>query len=428
MNEEKSKPTKLWNRNYLLLWQGQAVSKIGSQLYLIAIVLWLKHATESGTLMGLMPALSGVILVLLGPIAGTFADRYSRRKIIILTDLLSGIAVIALAVLVFLHGGNTELVVLGIFIISIIMAILSSFFSPAIEASIPDIVPKAQLRGANTLSQLSNQIAMLIGQGLGGTFFIILGGPLIFLINGMSFLFSGVSTMFVSIPQSLPESTTGGWKKQFREFKANTMEGFHYIWQKSGLRELFSVSAVLNFFTMPVIILLPFLVEDHLKVNVAWYGTLMAVYAVGSLLGYTFGSIRKSNGRERRTFIITFLILEATAYAVMGVVSSLVMAMILATFAGFAGGFITLNITTLLQITTPGNIRGRVFGALGTLVASIAPLGMALGGFAFDLLDKNVTAIYVTCGSVMAALSIMISFNKKFREYISFELAEEKAV
>jgi len=425
--EQDTKPTKLWNRNYLLLWQGQAVSKIGSQLYLIAIVLWLKHATESGTLMGLMPAISGVIMVLLGPIAGTIADRYARRNIIILTDLLSGIAVITLATLVFFYGENTEFVVLGIFAISIIMAMLSSFFGPAIEASIPDIVPKDKLRGANTLSQLSNQIAMLIGQGLGGTFFTILGGPIIFLINGLSFIFSGVSTMFISIPQNLPERKTVGWREQFKEFKANTMEGFHYIWQKAGLRELFSVSAVLNFFTMPIIVLLPFLVENHLKVNVAWYGTLMAIYAVGSLLGYTFGSIRKSNGRERRTFIIAFLILEATAYATMGIVSSLIMTLVLATFAGFAGGFITLNITTLLQVTTPGNIRGRVFGALGTLVASISPLGMALGGFVFDLLDKNVSIIYLTCGSMMAALSIVISFNKKFRTYISFELAEEKA-
>ena len=426
MKEGIEKPTKLLNRNFFLLWQGQAVSKIGSQFYLIAIILWLKHATQSGTLVGLMPAISGVLLVLLGPIGGTFADRYYRRNIIILTDLLSGIAVIGLAAMVFFFPTKTEIVVGCIFIVSIIMAILSSFFGPAIEASIPDLVPKTKLQGANTLSQLSNQLSMLVGQGLGGMLYTIIGGPVIFFFNGLTYLFSAISEMFITIPQTIPEKNKDGWKANFKEFKENTLDGFRYIWKKSGLRELFSVSAVLNFFTMPVIILMPFFVEDHLKINATWYGIIMAVYAVGSLLGYTFGSIRKFSGSERRTFIILFLILEASTYALMGLVATIKIALILAVFAGFAGGFITLNITTLLQLTTPGEIRGRVFGALGTLVASIAPLGMALGGFVFDLLDQNVSIIYITCGSVMAVLSILISFNKNFRDYISFEITEDE--
>ncbi len=421
-------PTKLFNKNYFLLWQGQAVSKIGSQLYLIAIVLWLKHATQSGTLVGLMPAVGGIIAVLLGPIGGTFADLHYRRNIIIWTDVLSGIAVIALSAMVFLFPTNTKLIVICIFMISVIMSTLLSFFGPAIEASIPELVPKSKLQGANTLSQLSNQMSVLIGQGLGGVLYTILGGPLIFLLNGVSYLFSATSEAFITIPQVLPEKKKIGVKARFSEFKENVMEGFHYIWRKSGLRELFTVAAVLNFFNMPIIILLPFYVEDHLGVSSSWYGILMALYAIGSLLGYTFGSVRKFGGSERRAFMIFFLIFEAAIYAFLGLTTSIKIALVLAVIAGFASGFITLNITTLLQLTTPGNIRGRVFGALGTMVSSIAPLGMALGGVVFDLLDQNVMIIYVTCGSVMAVLSTFISFNKNFREYIAYEIPDEEPI
>ena len=165
------KSTKLMNRNFFLLWQGQTVSKVGSSLYFIAIMLWIKDATQSPTIMGLIMAIPGVIMVVLGPIGGTFADRHSRRKIIIFTDLFSGIAFISLATFVYFAPVSTGIIVAGIIVVSVLVAIFSSFFSPAVYASVPDIVPKDKLPAANTLSQLSDQISTILGQVLGGTLF-----------------------------------------------------------------------------------------------------------------------------------------------------------------------------------------------------------------------------------------------------------------
>ena len=99
LNKENalSHPSRLMNRNFILLWQGQAISQMGSQLSMIAMLFWIKHATESPALMGGMTMTSGLVGVLLSPVGGAFADRYSRRFIIIICDLISGLAVFSLS-------------------------------------------------------------------------------------------------------------------------------------------------------------------------------------------------------------------------------------------------------------------------------------------------------------------------------------------
>lgn len=418
------KSTKLMNRNFFLLWQGQTVSKIGSSLYFIAIMLWIKDATQSPTIMGLIMAIPGVIMVVLGPIGGTFADRHSRRKIIIFTDLFSGIAFISLATFVYFAPVSTGIIVAGIIVVSVLVAIFSSFFSPAVYASVPDIVPKDKLPAANTLSQLSDQISMILGQVLGGTLFRMLGGPVIFLIDGLSYLFSAGSETFIDIPQEIAHNNNNSWKDKYQEFKSDFIEGLQYIWNTSGLRELFLVSAFLNFFMMPIIINLPFYVEDYLGISKDWYGYLLGIYGVGSFLGYVFGGVFKFSGKSRAVLIIMFLILESFSYCTLGLIHKIYFAVVIAALAGFFSGFVMLYIAVILQSTTPSNIRGRTFGVLSTLIGSITPLGQALGGFIFDLIDRNIPIMYGGCGLMLALLSIIVSFNKNFRTYLSHDLSE----
>jgi DHA3 family macrolide efflux protein-like MFS transporter len=112
-------PTKLLNRNFFLLWQGQFISRLGSQVVAVALVFWIKHATGSAALMGPIQMASSLPAVILAPIGGAFADRYSRRKIIVLSDALRGVAMLSLVSLMFVAPGATDTILLWLLAVSI---------------------------------------------------------------------------------------------------------------------------------------------------------------------------------------------------------------------------------------------------------------------------------------------------------------------
>lgn len=414
------KPVRLFNRNFFLLWQGQFVSQIGSQAYAIAMMLWVKHETGSASLMGLLMMVSMIPFVVLGPIAGTFADHFSRRKIIIFSDILSGIPVLTLAFLMFYRPDDSELLIVCLFLVSVTLGVIRSFFNPAISASIPDIVPREKVSAANSLNQSSYQISQFVGQGIGGYLFVILGAPLLFLIDGITYLFSAFSESFIRIPQKIPEKR-GGWRDKFGQFKSDTMEGFRYVWGHAGIRALFFAAAFINFFVIPIFVLLPFYVEDYLKATSDWYGYILAALGFGTLIGYAIAGGVKISSHIRSTAVISALVLLSFCLPILSILREPVLALFLMIIIGALSGFFHINIYTLLQIAIPSEMRGRVFGLLLTLSGGLAPISMGLSGVIADLVNQNIPLIYAVSGIITLFLSIITSFSKNFRSFLRSE-------
>ncbi len=418
-------PTRLLNRNYFLLWQGQTVSRLGSQAFNVALIFWVKHATESATLLGLILMVSTLPGVVLGPLGGAIADRFSRRKIIVLSDVLNGLAILALTGLLFTMPDATNLILAGLFVVSLINSVIRSFFEPAIVAAIPDLVPKTQVNRANSLGQTTQQLTLFLGQGLGGTFYRLFGAPVLFLFDGISYLFSALSESFIQIPQEIPERAPS-WRGLFRQFWEDIVEGFRYVWRRKGMRELVFVSALMNFFQVPVIVLLPFYVEEHLQSPPDWYGFILAAYGLGSMVGYVLAGALNLTARRRAHFMMLFLALEALGIAALGLAQLPWQALALAFFGGIMGGFVVVNLTTILQITTPGFIRGRVFGLLGTIAGGLTPIAMGLSGIVADLLNQNIPLIYVGSGLISGSLAGLIALNRDYRRFLAYQAPPEQ--
>ena len=424
-----AKEDRLFNRNFLLLWQGQLVSRLGTQVYSIVIALWLKHTLEAsgsaGSLVGSFFMLSAIPMVLFSAFGGAVADRFSRKKIILFGDIFSGIIVTTLGLFLFYSQAKSSIAIAAVFIVGISLSTIGAFFGPAISASVPDMVPEHKLPAANSMGQLSQKISVFFGQGLGVPLMHLLGLPLLVIINGVTYLVSAFSESFITIPQIIPEKMKG-YGEYYRAFKNDLKEGVHYIWKNAGLKKLLFSSVILNFLTMPIIILLMFYVEDFLGVSSNWYGFLLAIYGIGALTGFTGAGVIKLKGRRRTRVLISFMLMEPMGYILMTYTASPFQAAGLFFIGGMFNGFVMVNITTILQLTTPSNIRGRVFGALTTISASTAPFGMGLGGFLYDMLDHNIALIYISSGILMLLLVASFAFSKDFRNFIAFDLEEEE--
>ncbi len=422
--ELSTSPAKLFNRDYILLWQGQFVSKMGSQVYSIVIALWLKQITDSGSLVGLFFMLSALPVVLFGALGGAFADRFSRKQIIVLSDVVNGLLITTLGVLLFILPAKSPAVLISVFVVAILVSTVNAFFGPAISASIPDLVPKKMIAGANSMGQLSDKISVFFGQGFGVPLLSLLGMPVLVVANGITYLVSAFSESFIRIPQIIPEGVKS-IGEYMRTFRADLREGVDYIFGNSGLTRLLLVSVVLNFFTMPVIVLLIFYVQDFLKVSANWYGPLLAIYGFGALAGYTLVGLIRVTGKLRQRLLPAFMIAESAGYVFLSQIHSPVLAAILFFAGGAMSGFIMINIMTLLQLSTPSKIRGRVFGTLSTISGSVAPIGMGLGGLIYDLANKDISLIYLSCGLIMIVLISILTADRNFKKYIGYELEDE---
>lgn len=419
LEPQVAKPTKLFNKNFVLLWQGQLVSQIGSQAFTIAMVYWIMEKTGSATLVGLIMMLAFLPGVVIGPIAGTFADRHSRRSIIIICDLLSGVAVLTLAALFFLIPEERDLILTWLFIVAIFIATLQAFFRPAITAAIPDLVPESQLEAANSLKEGTFQASTFVGFGIGGVLFRLLGAPFLFLADGISYIFSAISEYFIKIPQRVRRDHSQ--ISPVHSFLKDTIEGFQYVWAQPGMRNFFMAIAVLNFFAIPITTLLSFFVDKYLLAGADWYGFLMAAWGLGALAGFALASAARLKGQVRSIVVMIMLVGVSIAIASFGLIRTTWLALIVLFVGGIMAGVINISIITVMQRSTPSEIRGRVFGLLGTLSGGLVPVAMGLSGVVADILHQNIPLIYISSGIIATVLSVLITTSKDFRGFLAFE-------
>jgi DHA3 family macrolide efflux protein-like MFS transporter len=415
------RPTRLFNRDFLLLWQGQFVSMLGSQAFSVAMIFWIKRQTDSASLLGLGMLSQWVPAVLLGPFGGTLADRWSRRAILIVTDVLRGLAAIALAALVLFDPSRSGTILIGLLILSAVMGVCDAFFRPAISAAIPDLVPEADLTRANSANRLALDISTFIGQGLGGVLFRVIGPGILFFVDGVTYLFSAAAESLIRLPPTPPAPKTGGWRQAGSDFWRELKVGLRYVSSRKGLRYLLFLSPLDSFFIITIVVLLPFFVEDFLHVKPDWYGFLVGAFGAGSFLGSVTAGATNITGKKRTWAYLICAMGMGPAAVAFGFVRTPWAAMALLFAAGLMAGFNTIHSLSLAQITTPPEMRGRVLGLFETLGLSTMPLAAGTAGVVADLLHRNIPLVYFGCGGGLALVALIQAGKKEVREFLAFE-------
>jgi MFS transporter, DHA3 family, macrolide efflux protein len=406
----------LFNRDFILVWQGQMVSQMGSQMFSLALLYWILETTGSATIMGLVLMSAALPGAILGPFGGTLADNVSRKWLMVYADGVRGVA--ALSFVFALWYGDPRWSLPLLIVCQIIFGICAAIFRPALSASVPEIVPRDRLASANSLLQGTTAATSTLSMGLGGYLYALLGGPAIFLINGVSFVISAVASCFVRIPQKRPrEPMTRA--NALQKFRADTVEGMSFVWERRGLRTLIIVSELLNFVLVPTGLALPILVRDYLGRGPEFLGLMGACQSAGAIGGFALAGLLKTPPGKRPFVVAGGIGAIGVVVIAIGLNRSPELSLVLLALFGALVPLVNVNIMTVIQGTTPSAVRGRVMGILGTLVLGLMPIAQGLSGFLIDALDKRVVAIYSGVGLAMVLFIGLAWFTRAYREFLA---------
>jgi MFS family permease len=402
-----SKPG-LWNVSFLLLWQGQLVSALGDAVYGIALGFWVLERTGSTALMGTLMAVSTLPRVVLAPLAGVWVDRSDRRRLLILMDVIRGVFITAVAIAAYSGLARVWMV----FAAGVVIGVCGAFFGPAVGSVLPDVVDRNRLVQANSAFNLIYTVSGVVGSSGGGFLFQMLGAPLMFLLNGLSYLASSLTLLFTRIPRIVRQHASP-------HFWADLKVGVLFAWRFTGLRFLMLVAAFLNFFaTIGIVLFLP-LFQRTAGLGAGKYGLLMGIFSAGLFLGFLFSSlVRIPAGARYRVFMIC-------GFGCMGLMAGIPLVMNypvmlgLAFAAGVMNAILNSFISALVGLAVPQDLRGKVFALMGALSQGLTPIAMALAGVLAEFMP--IRPLMAGSFAITVVMFIPLAFIPSFRDFIRFD-------
>ena len=412
VNQEINKKEKLWTWNFFLLWQGQLVSAFGDIAYSLALGFWIYAKTGSTAMMGTLMAVSMLPRLIISPFAGVWVDRADRKQIIVWMDFIRGIVVVLVAI-----AAITDLIQIWmVFAAGIILGICAAFFNPAVSSVIPDVVPSSKVMKANSAFSMIYSGSNILGNPIGGVVYQLLGAPIMFLFNGVSYIFSAATEVFIKVPKIKKEAVQ-------LHFFEDMLLGFKFMWRFKGLRNLLMIAAVLNFFANTALVLMMPFFQMTKELGPGKYGFAIAMLTGGSFVGMLITSSVNIKPKHRYiVFILTGLV-SSVFFTLFPLSNNL---FIISTFlfvAGLLNAILNVLFQTTMQLTVPQDMRGKVFSLMGTLLMGLTPIGMALGGVAAEFIA--VRYVMSMCFAVAAVSFIPFIFMPSFKRFINYNPEEQ---
>lgn len=363
---------------FLIVWFGQLVSLTGSGLTNFALGVWIYQQTGSVTNFALMTLFASVPVIFFSPIAGAIADRFSKRLVMIYSDLAAGLTTVIIAILLALGSLQPW----EIYLVTAVNATFSTFQWPAYEAATTTLVSKNYLARANGLLQLGEALSRLISPLLAGVLLAIVQLPGIIIIDLMSFFVALGTLLSVRFPklkrQNLP-------KTKIKSLLNETIYGWNYISGKKGLLGLLIFFAISNLLVGIVQVLFTPLVLSFTSPRIL--GFILSTGAIGmvagSLLMSLYGVPYRGTNNINNVFI--FMLLESISITGAGFYPSIPL-LIVATFCFFFSlPIINSSVQTIFQKKVVFELQGRVFSIKNTFTDSSIPIASLIAG---PLADK----------------------------------------
>jgi len=337
----------LKHKNYRLYFWGQATSLIGTWMQTIAMSWLIYRLTESVVLLGTVAFLTQIPTLFFTPFSGAIADRYDRRKLMMLTQSLYMFQAIALAVLTltqFIQPWH-------ILALSLFSGFINALDMPVRQSFYTMLVPPELLTNAVALSSAIMNGSRLIGPAIGGFLITLIGEGGCFVINAVSFLF--VLGALTKIVYSQPK------REEIKSPLLEVKEGFHYVKNHIPIRIILLVTSVFCFCIFSYAVFMPAYVKATLLRDSSTLGMIMSAVGLGALASTLYLAARKSVLGLGKVVVIT-ITLASVAFMPVFFIKPLWLILPLAAFAGFGITCSLASINTLLQTLTTNAMRGRV--------------------------------------------------------------------
>ena len=380
------------NRSFRQLWLGQVVSQMGDWFDTIALYTIILKLTGSGRDVGLLLVARFVPSFFFGPISGVIADRFSRQRIMIISDILRAVVVLG-----FLFVRRADQLWI-IYVLTVFQLGLSTFFEPAKTAAIPSIVEDRELVAANAISSVTWSAMLTIGAAIGGVITGLFGTDVAFILDAVTYLLSAALIASIRVPKR---------KKRERQKVSlsrllgigETIEGIKYVKDRPRVLAALLVKPAWGI-GGGILTLLAVFGERIFPVGkdaAGGIGVLFTARGIGTAIGPIVARriVGEGNRRMQASIGIAFLI-GGVFYMLFGSATSFIFALVVLGIAHCGGSILWVFSTVILQRAVVDSFRGRVFAAEMALVT----LTMAASNYVTgELLDRfQISPRIVTVG------------------------------
>jgi MFS family permease len=389
----------LTSREYRKYISASILTAIGGGMYFVAISWYLYKTSGSAMAIGGTLIISSLPGLLFSPWIGVLVDRWNVRFICAAADFARALILILVAAAMYTGVLGVKLIYLATFLI----ALCDNFFQPAVGALIRDVAPKDRLLEANITSNMSMQIGLLVGASSGGFLVAMIGTQSVVLINAVSFIASGLLTLWIRYARAAKAQAKSVGKPnfivEFREAIRVALDGRFIIW--------LAVQQMLVYITLSVCnTLLPVFVDRELAAGAAGFGLIDAAWGIGALSGgLSLGYITRKIGAQ--WFGIASLAALAVFLTVLLTAHQVPQAMLAYFMLGCLAVMIRINSDTIIAMDVDPAHFGKIKAAISMFIAYMSLVVYGCVGYAGDKISVRWIYLVLALAILVAVLSML---------------------
>lgn len=402
----------LKNKNFILLYLGRLVSNFGNIFYNFAIGWFILSLTQSPAQAAAYMAFGAIIFFVLTPFGGVLSDRWDRVKIVYITDFIRGTSIVLAGLVIMYNGvitigslsidfGSDVFKIVVLYITAFIISVNGALFNPAVTTLTPYIVGKEQLQKANASLHAQNALINIAGTVTAAALYASLGIGWIFIINGVAYIGSAISEIFINVKTKENVESQLTVKQMFVDMG----QGLGYLFKNRGLFVFTIVAVIINFFLAPVYSIgLPYLYNQVLRTEPIYYSLIGVLASIGTIVMSIIFTLIKQRDRMYK-----FITLGTLAWIPLLIIQALLIYLVVSGVIGFwlffgisigiafldgnISVFVNTPIGVAFQKYVPREMLGRVNSMLNTLVQGLVPISIALGGVFLEY--RSVAELYL---------------------------------